>query len=377
MRRNFLIFTVFVIFLCTPFVWCTGAFAETEETEPATETELTAADNVLSDPDDQRIVKQLSILYGMGWNDSDQEHRKQLFEKMNKLKEALKQKRQEDLAKNTKALEENYQNMKDKETSFENRMLGGLAMGTVGIGGMMAASALSEQNADKSAEQDMQAYLATFKCKVGDNRYSGGTKAIETPGANQLINLYQEYAELAADLKERKTVLGLKAGVESEIKIDKASSGLYDNVGNGIGSGAYASIARALQDPNGEDAKRWAEQKEAASSKLKTGAITAGVGIAASIAANYAINHGNDDKSAELLAQREEIKQEFIDVFQFEMDECNAKIKEKKERAAEIKETPEYKTDKSLQEYVANIEKIEFLTDKSDVYKLKSHSICN
>ena len=358
-------------------MWCTGAFAETEETEPATETELTAADNVLSDPDDQRIVKQLSILYGMGWNDSDQEHRKQLFEKMNKLKEALKQKRQEDLAKNTKALEENYQNMKDKETSFENRMLGGLAMGTVGIGGMMAASALSEQNADKSAEQDMQAYLATFQCKVGDNRYSGGTMAIETPGANQLINLYQEYAELAADLKERKTVLGLKPGVESEIKIDKASSGLYDNVGQGIGSGAYASIARALQDPNGKDAKRWAEQKEAASSKLKTGAITAGVGIAASIAANYAINHGNDDKSAELLAQREEIKQEFIDVFQFEMDECNAKIKEKKERAAEIKETPEYKTDKSLQEYVANIEKIEFLTDKSDVYKLKSHSICN
>ncbi len=236
------------------------------------------------------------------------------------------------LDENTQALEENYQNMKDKENSFENRMLGAAGIGTVGIGGMMAASALVEQNADTSAENDMKAYLATMQCKVGNNTYDGGTAGIEVGGANQLINMYQQYAELAADLKERKNALGLAPGIEAEIVIDKATSGLYDDVGTGIGSGAYASIARALQDPNGADAQKWNEQKNSASTKLKTGAGVAVAGAVASAVANYAINHDNKDKSQELLAEREKLlKDKYAEVSKILLDECNQRIREHKE----------------------------------------------
>jgi hypothetical protein len=322
----------------------------------------------MTNPDDQKIVRYQSLMTRLGWNNSDQEHRKQIFEKINSLKEALKQ--------NQQALEDNYQNMKDKENSFENRMLGGLAMGTVGIGGMMAAQGLAEQNADDAAERDMRAYLATFQCKVGDQTYSGGTQKIEVAGANQLINLYQEYAKLAGDLKERKSALGMKAGIESEVVIDKATSGLYNDVGTGIGSGAYASIARALQNPNGEDAKRWAEQKESTSNTLKTGAIMAGAGAIASMAANYAINHGNKDKSGELLSERTEIQQELDDVIEFELDECNAKIQERKSWADEQKKSPEYSTSVALQEEIAEIESLQYLDSVDDIYKLEGHPVC-
>ena len=334
----------------------------------ATPEEIEAASSVMTNPDDQKIVRYQSLMTRLGWNNSDQEHRKQIFEKINSLKEALKQ--------NQQALEDNYQNMKDKENSFENRMLGGLAMGTVGIGGMMAAQSLAEQNADDAAERDMRAYLATFQCKVGDQTYSGGTQKIEVAGANQLINLYQEYAKLAGDLKERKSALGMKAGIESEVVIDKATSGLYNDVGTGIGSGAYASIARALQNPNGEDAKRWAEQKESTSNTLKTGAIMAGAGAIASMAANYAINHGNKDKSGELLSERTEIQQELDDVIEFELDECNAKIQERKSWADEQKKSPEYSTSVALQEEIAEIESLKYLDSVDDIYKLEGHPVC-
>lgn len=275
----------------------------------------------------------------------------------------------DELSANTQALEENYQNMKDKETSFENRMLGAAGIGTVGIGGMMAASALAEQSADAAAERDMQAYLSTFQCKIGDKggkSYPGGTMGIELGGANQLINLYQEYAKLADDLKERKSALGLKSGIESEVLIDKASSGLYDDVGHGIGSGAYASIARALQNPDGADAQKWNEMKEKTSKNLKTGAGVAIGGAIATAAANYAINHDNKNKSDELLAQRDKIKENlksrYKEIAQQFVDECNAIIQAHKSRVSEtpnqqftivkqyIKDVNDAKPIKTLQE---------------------------
>ena len=161
------------------------------------------------------------------------------------------------------ALRDNAQAMKDKEQSFENRMLGGATMAATGIGGMMALSGLSEQKADTASEEDMRAYLATFACDYGNGqRVSGGTTGVELPGANDLIDKYTAYATLANSLKERKTALNLKPGLESEIVIDKATTGLYDDVGTGIGSGAYASISRALLNPDSEDAKKWAEIRD-------------------------------------------------------------------------------------------------------------------
>ncbi len=326
---------------------------------------LAIANNVMLNEEDQEIVKLESFLTSMGWEDSAQEHRKNIFEKINGLKEALKQ--------NTEALEENYQNMKDKETSFENRMLGAVGMGTVGIGGMMAASALAEQNADKKAEQDMQAYLSSFTCRYGGQSVSGGQTGVELPGGNQLINLYTEYTTLANDLKERKTALGLKPGIESELVLDKASNGLYDDVGKGIESGAYASISRALQDPSGKDAEKLAEQKESTDKKLKIGATVAAAGAVATAAANYAINHNNKDKSAELLAQRDQIQSDLTNILQFEMDECNAQIQEAKDKAKDLKAS---KNAKQYSDYISLVEGLEFLTEPDDIYKLKDHPIC-
>ncbi len=282
-----------------------------------------------------------------------------------------------ELSANTSALEENYQNMQDKETSFENRMLGAAGMGTVGIGGMMAASALAEQNTDKSAEDDMRAYLATMQCKVGNNTYSGGTTGIEVGGANQLINMYQQYAELAADLKERKNALGLTPGIEAEIVIDKAASGLYDDVGTGIGSGAYASIARALQDPNGADAQKWNEQKNSASTKLKTGATVAAVGAVASAVANYAMNHNNKDKSQELLEQRAEIKDKFNTLINQIIADCNKNIADAKANIPAQDEYVEEDTNPlTYQQYVEMIKGMQPLKDATEISKIKDIPVC-
>ncbi|MBR3781780.1 MAG: hypothetical protein IKL14_00120, partial [Alphaproteobacteria bacterium] len=44
-------------------------------------------------------------------------------------------------------LQENYDNMKEIENSFENRMLGATGMATMGIGGMQLATAMTEDRA--------------------------------------------------------------------------------------------------------------------------------------------------------------------------------------------------------------------------------------
>ena len=180
-----------------------------------------------------------------------------------------------------------YDAAKANEQSLGNRMLGAASMGSMGIGGMMVASSLSEQKADDEAEIDMKAYLATFRCAYGNAKnIKGGEVNIELPGASELIPLYAEYVALANDLKSRKAQLGIKAGIESEKILDSATTGLYDDVGTGVTTGAYASLARALQNPDGEDAKMWNEQKDKTAKNLKTGAITAGVGAAVGVVGN-------------------------------------------------------------------------------------------
>ena len=100
---------------------------------------------------------------------------------------------------------EAYEVAKEKEQSFANRMLGGLAIGASGIGGMQMASAMAEQNADADAERDMRAYLATFHCSYGDGpSIKYGETNVELPGGNNLIAQYTEYVKLASELKARK-----------------------------------------------------------------------------------------------------------------------------------------------------------------------------
>jgi len=204
----------------------------------------------------------------------------------------------EDSEEKINKLRENAQAMKDKEQSTENKLIGAAGIGATGIGGMQMASAMAEQNADADAEEDMKAYLATFKCDFGQGQnIKGGEANIELPGGNQLLPLYTEYTQLASDLKVRKTALGLKAGIESETILDKATTGLYDNAALGKTSGAYTSLARALSDETSTDAAAWAAQKSETASKLKTGATVAGIGAVGSLIANVAVNSGDKKKN--------------------------------------------------------------------------------
>ncbi len=209
-------------------------------------------------------------------------------------------------------LRENYEDMKEIENSFENRTLGATGMATMGMGGMELATSLAEDKADDAAEQQMKAYLATFSCTYANGkRFKGGESAIELPGGNELINLYSEYVGLANDLKERKSALGMPAGIESEPILDSATSGLYDDVSVGKTSGAFTSLARALSDPNSEDAAAWAAQRAETAEKKKNALTTIGAGAVATIAGNLLINSNNpEERSAEILKKYEGLKTE-------------------------------------------------------------------
>ncbi|MDE6481939.1 MAG: OmpA family protein [Alphaproteobacteria bacterium] len=205
---------------------------------------------------------------------------------------------EEDSKNKVSELKDNAQKMKDKEQSTANKLLGGAAIGATGIGGMNLMSGMAEQKADDAAEEDMKAYLATFVCDYGQGRnIKGGERNIDLPGGNELFDEVNEYKALAADLKTRKEALGKTPGIEAEVIYDIAETGLYDNVGMGRQSGAYASLSKALMDENSEDAKAWAKQKADAASKVKTGAITAGIGAVGGLVGNLAINGGEKNKN--------------------------------------------------------------------------------
>ncbi len=195
-------------------------------------------------------------------------------------------------------LEKNAQAMKDKEQSTANKLLGAASIGATGIGGMNLMEGMAQQNADDAAEEDMKAYLATFVCDYGQGRnIKGGEHDVSLPGGNDLFTIVNEYKALALDLKTRKEALGKQPGIESEIIIEAAETGLYDDVGMGRQSGAYASLSRALTDETGADAQAWAQQKADTASKVKTGAIVAGSGIVAGAIGNLAINSGEKNKN--------------------------------------------------------------------------------
>ena len=188
-------------------------------------------------------------------------------------------------------LQENADAMHETEQSLENRMLGGAAMATTGIGAMQLGAAMAEQSADAAAQRDMSAYLATFRCDYGAGaNIQGGETNITLPGANTLLALRTEYMDLAADIKIRKESLGLPPGIESETILDATQHNLYNNESIGITDGAYASVSRALTNTGGDDAAEWAAMKSETAEQLKSGAIAAGIGAVGSAVANMVIN---------------------------------------------------------------------------------------
>lgn len=197
------------------------------------------------------------------------------------------------ISQNLKKLEDAYQQAKKRETSLANRTLTAMTMAATGIGGMQLAQGLAEQKADKDAEMAMDAYMATFRCEYGGGKsFKGGATQIELPGGNnsEMMKLRQSYLKLAADLKERKNILGLKAGIESLVVLDKVQTGLYDDEGVGVTSGAYGSLYRAKMG-NEADQEKLDEAGQVSAGRVKGGGAALGTGVVGGTSGNLLINH--------------------------------------------------------------------------------------
>jgi len=200
-----------------------------------------------------------------------------------------------------------YDDAKAKEQSKENRMLTAATTAATGLGGMELAQGLAEQKADKAAEQDMAAYIATFRCKYGnDKQVKAGAEEIELPGGNDqnMMNYRAEYLALANDLKERKSALDMKPGIESEEIMDKSQMGLYDDENVGITDGAYASLYRAQMLGSEKDQAQIDEEAKKSKTRVIAGGVAAGVGVVGGAVGDSLIN----GKLGELIKQRRDNK---------------------------------------------------------------------
>ena len=273
-------------------------------------------------------------------------------------------------------LQENADAMHETEQSLENRMLGGAAMATTGIGAMQLGAAMAEQSADAAAQRDMSAYLATFRCDYGAGaNIQGGETNITLPGANTLLTLRTEYMDLAADIKIRKESLGLPPGIESETILDATQYNLYNNESIGITDGAYASVSRALTNTGGDDATEWAAMKSETAEQLKSGAIAAGIGAVGSAVANMVINKDAPQERSREITNEYNNK---LQTIESEIDEKQnallTAINENEQRIAEYNEllnqhnefiatiTPECM--EQFSDYIAFINNLEPITDE-------------
>ncbi|MBR4507778.1 MAG: hypothetical protein IKP24_04590, partial [Alphaproteobacteria bacterium] len=92
--------------------------------------------------------------------------------------------------------------------------------------------------------------------------------------------------------------LGMKSGIESQVVMDSAKMGLYDDKGNGIENGTYASLYRASRG-NEKDKKALDDAKDTSRNRVKYGTIAAGVGVVGGVIGNELINGDDDEKVTE------------------------------------------------------------------------------
>ena len=326
------------------------------------------ATNVMDNAEAQQIVQYESFMLEMGW-DNGEEHRKEIFEKISALKDALKQ-NLEELSDNAKAMAEN-------EQSFANRALTAATVAATGIGGMELMRGLAEQSADSDAAAAMADYITTMQCEYANGKIvKAGRDEIELPGGNdeKMMAYRNEYFGLASDLKARKDALGMKPGIESEEILDNRNLGLYDDENTGITSGSEASLYRAQMLDSEKDKSKLDDAAAASKRRVVGGAVAAAAGAVIGIVGNHMINKDVKNRADEILAKRADIKQQLDEVFQFEIDDCNAKIQQTKEWANEQKHTDEYKQNSGLRDWVSEIEQMEFI---DNLEKLKDHPICD
>jgi len=200
-------------------------------------------------------------------------------------------------------LKQQYEDAKANEQSTANRRLTALTTAATGIGGMELAQGIAEKSADKDAQLNMDAYIATMRCTYGNGKsVKASLSEVELPGGNDatIMQYRNEYMTLASDLKQRKESLGMKPGIESEVIYDKSTMGLYDEENVGISGGNYASLYRAKMLGSEEDQTKITEEQSKAANRLKYGAIAAGAGVAVGIVGNSVINGKIGEKIKEI-----------------------------------------------------------------------------
>ena len=225
---------------------------------------------------------------------------------------------EEEFRQHLSAAQDKFNQAKENEQSDANRALTSLSTAATGLGTMAAASALAERKADEKAEADMRQYLTTFECEYGKgNIVKTGNEEITIPGGNELSKYYAEYKSLADNLKTTKTALGLRAGIESETLYNQAQTGLYQYSTAERQTGAYASLSRALTDPESEDAAMWAKQQKDTKTKLIAGTAVAGAGVVGGIIGNQIINGGKKTELQRTLDTAVEEIEERLPAFVF------------------------------------------------------------
>lgn len=185
---------------------------------------------------------------------------------------------EEDSEARIKELQENEDAVAENAQTWENKLLGTAGIGGAGAGGQMLASGIAQRVADEAAERDMTAYLATFRCKYGNESVDSGGDEVQLPGANDktYASLLSEYKTLAASLKMRKNALGMAPGIESDEILD--GSTLYGRGNTGGADGTYLSLADALSGDS-DAQNEWDEQKEKANALAIGGGVLAGGAI--------------------------------------------------------------------------------------------------
>lgn len=195
-------------------------------------------------------------------------------------------------------------------TNMIDKAITGVSSASMGVGGMQLAQGLGEQAADSDATSQMQGYLSGLYCTYAGNRVSYGATGVQLNGGNELDLMREEFINKATALKDTKKQLGLRSGIESEVVMDRATTGLYQNEGTNRAASDFGRLSEALLDETGRDAQLIAAQQKTSQTRVTGGAIAVLGGAAVAIGGHTALDKlGASDKSAEIKEKYAKLQQ--------------------------------------------------------------------
>lgn len=195
-------------------------------------------------------------------------------------------------------------------TNMIDKAITGVSGASMGVGGMQLAQGLGEQAADKDATSQMQGYLSGLYCTYAGSRVSYGATGVQLDGGNELDLMREEFINKATALKKTKEQLGLSSGIESEVVLDRATTGLYQNEGTNRAASEFGRLSEALLDDTGRDAQLIADQQATSQTRVTGGAIAAVGGAAVAIGGQTALEKlGASDKSDDIKEKYAKLRQ--------------------------------------------------------------------